>query len=182
MNVPLGRVIRLRYKDTQPKLTTDASVLVVEFRAPDGHVYQHELDNRHWLVKNPALQLMALNNFKPSDINGTSMDVEGWRWTLPLTYTDNSSPFEVGETDGVYRLSQMALKGGEAALRQATWFDADDGEKLDSGQSAASQGGGSSDPSGNADSAEDNADDSAVTVEVAETEKDVGVRFDASSS
>lgn len=177
MNVPLGRVTRLRYKDAQPKLTTDASVMVVEFRAPNGKIYEHELDNRHWLVDNPALQLMALNNFKPSDINGTCMDVEDWRWTLPLTYVDDSSLFE--STDGgEYKLSQMALKGGEAALRQAKWFDADDGEKLDSDASAASEGGGGSDPSGDADST----DDSAVTVEVADEKEDVGVRFDATSS
>jgi hypothetical protein len=181
MNVPLGRVTRLWYKDTQPKLTTDASVLVVEFRAPNAEIYEHELDNRHWLVDNPALQLMALHDFKPSDIEGTSMDVEDWRWTLPLTYVDNSGPFESTE-GGQYKLSQMALKGGEAALREATWFDADDGEKLDSGASAASEGGGDSDGGGGAETAEDSADDTAVTVEIADEEDDVGVRFDASSS
>jgi len=140
MNIPHGRVTRLSYRDTQPKLTVEASVLDVTFVAPDGETYTHSLDNREWLVSNPALQLMALNGFKPSDIEGTSMDTGGWSWLLPLTYADDE-----------YKLSQAALQGGVAALRKAEWFDADDGEKLDSGPSAASGGKLDKDPSGGAD-------------------------------
>ena len=160
IGTPHARVLRLAYRDAQPKLAAETGVFEVTFRAPDGDVYTHGLDNRRWLVDNPALQFMALYDFRPSFFDGTSMDVEDHSWLLPVVYDD-----------GEYKLSQTVLSGGESALRNAEWFNADDGEKLDSGPADASNSGGDSDPSGGADKTgeEDN-----VTAELT-PEEDTGV-------
>lgn len=135
MNLPLGRVTQLRYEDKQPSIQMDTSVLVVEFRAPDADYYEHSLPNQQYMVQCPALQLMALNNFKPSDIKGTSMDTEDWRWTLPLAVAE----------DGSYQLHSTVLDGGEAALREAEWFE---GRGSSNGtESSQTANGSSSDPS-----------------------------------
>jgi hypothetical protein len=149
MNAPsLGRVTRLSYRDRQPNMADDTSVLVVEFRAPDAKVYEHELPNPQWMVHNTTLQFMALNRFKPSDIDGTSTDVEPWRWTVPIVHED-----------GKYQLAQAALSGGESALRQAEWFGASDDEKSNSGDSDASGGGSDNGGSPNGEKTADEADE-----------------------
>ena len=132
MHQPIGRVVKLEYRDLQPKMKRDTSALIVHIRGPDGDMYEHPLENGAYLIDNHALQYMALNDIKPSDINGTSMNVEDWKWYTPVAPTG----------DG-FGLAQTALKGGQAALRDAEWFGADDSsERADDGDSGPNGGGG----------------------------------------
>jgi len=156
LNVPLGHVKTLEYRDIQPKMAADTSAFVVHFQAPDGEMYEHPLSNPQWMVGNPALQLMALNGFKPSDIDGTKMDVTDWQWMLPLA----------PDGDGGYGLVENVLEGGAEALRSAAWFDADDSTKTASGGAQAHSGGGGPDPStGNRGGVEYEGDDD-ITAEL----------------
>lgn len=138
MNQPLGRVIELQYRDEKPKLAIDSSALVVRFRAPDAEVYEHPLENGEWLIGNAALQFMAINNIKPSDIEGTKMNVESWVLDIPVA----------PDGDGGYLIAQNAMSDAESALREAEWFGAYPSEKPNSGHPDApdddSDGGGGS--------------------------------------
>jgi len=150
-----AHVVRLRYRDMQPKYKVDANALIVEFRALDGEIYQHELPNDKWLVQCPALQFMAVNGFKPSDIKGTSMNVEDWNLIIPVV-----------SEGGEYGLAASIFANGESALRRADWFSADDSTKDDDGSGGPSAGGSPDPGTGNR---------GAVDMNMAEEDSDAGV-------
>jgi len=151
MNLAYGRVLRVQYRDAQPKLAADTSVFEVTYVTPSGDTNTHELPNGEWLIGNHTLQFMAVQGVKPSDIDGTEMDVRDWHWVVPLTF----------DGDG-YKLHQLASAGGEKALREAEWFNASDDEKSNSDDSDATDGGSDNDPSGGADKTADEGESSVV--------------------
>ena len=136
LNVPMGRVVKLRYRDASPYTVADTSVLDVFFYGPDGEYYHHVLPNNSWSVENPTLQFMALNDIRPSDFDGTEMSVEDQHWLVQLAVSGYQ-----------FRLHQNALSGGTEALEEAEWFAPHDGEESNSGQSEPI-GGGSNDDGG----------------------------------
>ena len=71
-----------------------------------------------------ALQFMALNDIRPSDFDGTTLDVSDQHWLVQLAVFSYQ-----------FRLHQNALNGGTAALEEAEWFGPHDGEESNSGQS-----------------------------------------------
>lgn len=140
MNQPMARVVKLEYRDQNPKMAADTSAFVVHLRAPDAEIYEHPLQNPQWMAGNPALQLMALNNFQPTDIEGTSMNVEDWQWLLPVA----------PDGDGGYLLAENVLEGGVEALRDAEWFSAsDDSDGSDGDHSGPNSGPGPDPGTGN---------------------------------
>ena len=154
--VPTGRVVKLNYRDAQPKLTQDTSTFDVHFHAPDGEYYRHTLPNTGWSVENPTLQFLALNNMKPSDIDGTAMNVEDRHWLAQLAVTEEG-----------FLLHGMELSGGRGALENAEWFSPHDDEESDSGQSQPIGGGSDSDGGGQVGvKLADEDSDSGVTVEI----------------
>jgi len=136
LNLPMGHVVKLRYRDSSPQMVADTSVFDVFFHAPDGKYYHHVLPNNSWNVDNPTLQFMALNDIRPSDFDGASLDVSDQHWLVQLAVSGYS-----------FRLHQNALSGGTAALEEAEWFAPHDGEESNSGQSEPI-GGGSDDNGG----------------------------------
>lgn len=119
MMQPMARVVKIEYRDQNPKVVTDTSAFVLHFRAPDGELYEHPLANTDWTLDNPTLQFMAKHNFKPSDINGTSMGVKDWQWLIPVVPDQHSD----------WLLAQNAMNGARAALQDAEWFAPYDGEE-----------------------------------------------------
>jgi hypothetical protein len=184
----MGRVVKLEYRDMQPKMATDTSAFVVHMRGPDGEMHEHPLENPEWMVHNTALQFMAVNGFKPSDIDGTSMkvagsqsesamndssqgesrEVEDWQFLVPL----------VADGHGGYLLAEAALSGGESALKDAEWFGAADDSDDDSDPHSGPHGGGGPDPStgnrGGVDEPSGGEEDTGVTAELT-PEKDAGI-------
>jgi len=174
LNVPMGRVVKLRYRDSSPQMAADTSVFHVFFHAPDGEYYHHVLPNNSWSVENPTLQFMALNDIRPSDFDGTSLDVSDQHWLVQLAV----SGYE-------FRLHQNALSGGTAALEEAEWFAPHDGEESNSGQSEPI-GGGSDDGGGgefknSRSGSESNSEQGGqVGVTLADEESDSGFTVDSS--
>lgn len=164
----MGRVVKLEYRDMQPKMATDTSALVVHIRGPDGEMYEHPLENTEWMVHNPTLQFMAVNGFKPSDIDGTSMNVEDWQFLVPVT----------SDLKGGYLLAEAALSNGVSALNDAEWFGAADDSDDDSDDDSGSHGGGGPDPStgnrGGVEEPSETEEDTGVTAELT-PEKNTGV-------
>jgi len=159
LRVPTGRVVKLRYRDAQPRTVADTSVLDVHFYGPDGQYYCHELPNTAWSVENPTLQFMALNDIRPSDFGGTTLNVTDQHWLVQLAVLGYS-----------FRLHQNELSGGTEALEEAEWFAPHDGEESNSGQSEPI-GGGSDDGGGGVPNVvqADDESDSGFTVEVGDT-------------
>jgi hypothetical protein len=155
----MGRVVKLSYRDAQPKLAQDTSVFDVHFHAPDGEYYCQTLLNTGWNVGNPTLQFMVINNMKPSDIDGVATGVEDRHWIAQLAV--------VG---GEFQLHEMELNGGREALENAEWFSPHDDEESNSGQSQPI-GDGSDDDGGGQVGVKlaDEESDSGVTVEVGDT-------------
>lgn len=140
VNQPMGRVVKLEYRDKAPKMAADTSAFVVHIRGPDGEMHEHPLQNPEWMIHNVTLQFMAVNGFKPTDIDGTSMNVEDWQWLVPV------SP----DGDGGYLLAQHVLEGGVKALQDAEWFaSSDDSDDADSDDSGPNGGGGPDPGTGN---------------------------------
>lgn len=155
LNVPMGRVVKLRYRDSSPRMVADTSVLDVFFHAPDGEYYYQTLPNNGWSVENPTLQFMALNDIRPSDFSGTTLDISDQHWLVQLAVSDYN-----------FRLHQNVLNGGTAALEEAEWFAPHNDEESNSGQSE-SIGRGSNDGCGPPNVVQAyNESDSGFTVEV----------------
>lgn len=129
----LGRVTRLTYRSVGPML--QASVLRVEFRAPDAQYYEQDLPNNRWDTGCPALQFLANWGYRPSEIDGTSMDVRDDKLHVPLAPMDPADP-----TAG-WGLAEAALDGGETALEEAEWFDPDLGDEAAQQPTGADSGG-----------------------------------------
>ena len=168
MNQPMARVVKLEYRDMNPKVKMDASAFIVHLRAPDGEMYEHPLENPEWMVHNPTLQFMALYNFKPSDIEGTSMNVEDANWLLPVA----------PDGDGGYLLAAHVLEGGIEALEDAEWFSASDDSGGTDGDHSGPHGGGGPDPStgnrGGVEEPSEGEEDTGVSAELT-PEKNAGV-------
>ena len=186
MNQPMARVVKLEYRDMNPKVKMDASAFIVHLRAPDGEMYEHPLENPEWMVHNPTLQFMALYNFKPSDIEGTSspsqegdsasepsgsdtsMNVEDANWLLPVA----------PDGDGGYLLAAHVLEGGIEALEDAEWFSASDDSDGSDGDHSGPHGGGGPDPStgnrGGVEEPSEESEDTGVSAELT-PEKNAGV-------
>jgi len=160
MNLAYGRVLRVQYRDAQPKLAADTSVFEVTYVTPSGDTNTHELPNGEWLIGNHTLQFMAVQGIKPSDIDGTEMDVRGWHWVVPQVFDGDE-----------YKLHQLALAGGEKALRKAEWFNASDNEESNSDDSDATDDNLDNGPSGGAEKTADK-DESGVVAS-----GDVGVEL-----
>jgi len=174
MNQPMARVVKLEYRDMNPKVKMDTSAFVVHLRGPDGEMHEHPLENPEYLIHNPTLQFMALNGFQPSTIEGTSMNVEEWQWLIPVA----------PDGDGGYLLASNVLDGGVKALEDAEWFDASDDSDDADGDDSGPHGGGGPDPStgnrgGVEEPSEAEEDDSGVTAELTPDE-DTGVEVTVS--
>jgi hypothetical protein len=169
MYQPIGRVVKLEYRDMQPMTTMDTSVLVVHIRGPDGEMYEHPLENSEWSLHNDTLQFVALNDFKPSDIDGTAMDVEQWEWYTPVAPTG----------DG-FALAETVLDGGEEALREAEWFGSDKATNDADDDHSGPDGGGGPDPStgnrGGVEEPSEAEEDTGVTAEIT-PDKNSGVEI-----
>lgn len=133
------------------------SVLRVYFEK-HGEEYYHDLPNGMWTIDNVALQFMAKWGYKPSDIGDDSSTMRDCM--------DDTLALSVVDSDGQYKLSQMAMSGAETALRNAEWFGgADDSEKDETPQRPI--GGGSIDKDGGPSiRLSDEDSDSGVTVDV----------------
>lgn len=111
MQGPVGKVEKLEYRDMRPKMQIDASALLVHFTAPDGEIYTQQLANGTYEHDNQALQLMALNEFQPTDIS-RSTNTSDWGWYIQLA----------PDHDGGYAMAESELQGGVQALKDAEWF------------------------------------------------------------
>jgi hypothetical protein len=160
MNLPQGSVQKLQYRSVGPRLASD--VLRIHIRSHMDTYEAVDLPNNGWNVHNPALQFIALQGWRPSDFSERGV-LEPDFTMVPL------APVEDG-----WGLSQIALKGGEQALREAKWFGGaspSDDEERD----AAPTGGGSPDPgTGNRGGVED-ASDPDVNIGLAEQDADAGI-------
>jgi hypothetical protein len=177
MSQPLGRLVALQFRHVapQPGAHPTMPVLRVHLRAPDGDYYHHDLPNGDWQLNNESLQFLALWGYKPSDIgshNDTMRDCIPDTTCVPIAPTGNAWD----DTD--WGLAETAMEGGQDALREADWFDADDSTKGgdDSNQSG---GGGGPDPgTGNRGGVEEPSEpeeDTGVSAEMAPEESDQGV-------
>lgn len=187
MNQPMARVVKLEYRDQNPKVAMDTSVFVVHLRGPDGEIHEHPLENPEWMIHNPTLQFMAVNGFKPSDIEGTAMnvapsrsagatdsdgeaseEVKDWQWLIPVA----------PDGDGGYLLAAHVLEGGIEALEDAEWFSASDNSDGSDDDHSGPHGGGGPDPStgnrGGVEEPSDEEEDTGVTAELT-PEKNAGV-------
>lgn len=171
MNQPLGRVLRLRYRDVQPKVAADTSVLEVDIRTHEDEIISQPLDNPQWMVHNQALQFMAVYDIKPTDIDGTSMDVEDWQWLVPLG-TDG---------DGGWGLAAHIFEDAASTLRSKDWFDAGDDTKDDDNGPGPHGGGGPDPGTGNRGGVDHDAEDERdVSAELAGDDSNAGVTVNIS--
>lgn len=137
MDQPLGRVVALQFRNiaTQPGAHPTMPVLRVYIRTPMRTVEHHDLPSGNYVVQNAALQFLALHDYKPSDIEGTHMNIEDDTLVLPI------APMPREDSWG---LAQDAMSGGEQALREAEWFD---GVDIEDGEQTPQHGaGGGPDP------------------------------------
>jgi hypothetical protein len=165
MNQPLGRVVALQFRNVaaQPGAHPTMPVLRVYIRTPMRTVEHHDLPNGNYVVQNPALQFLALHGYKPSDIDGTHMNIEADKVILPI------APMPADDSWG---LAQDAMSGGEQALREAEWFDG--GDIGDAEQTPQHGAGGSPDPgTGNRGGVEEPSDPE-PKVGVADDDSDAG--------
>lgn len=172
MEQPMGRVLRLEYRDIRPKVAADTSIFVVHTRTPEDEVIEITLPNSEgWLVHNATLQFMAVYGIKPSDIDGTSMDVEDWQWLLPLGVNP----------DGSFGLAAHVLDNGAEKLREAEWFNADDSANDDHDGPGPGAGGGPDPGTGNRGGVDHDAEaEEDVTAELAGEESNAGVNVSIS--
>lgn len=169
MHQPMGRVVALQYKDVQPKMAADTSVLFVHIRTHEDQMVEFPLDNPQYMVHNQSLQFMAVYDIKPSDIDGTYMNVEDWMWTVPLGKTP----------DGGWGLAAHIFEGAASTLQSKDWFDAADDSDGD-GKSQAT-GGGSPDPgTGNRGGVDHDAEGDDVSAELADEQSNAGVNVNIS--
>lgn len=157
MDQPLGRVVALQYRSVGQMLT--GSVLRVHIRTHMDTYEYTDLPNTHWRLENPALQFLALQGYRPSDLDGTMHDAKPEQILLPIAPDPPDS----------WGLGANALEGGKEALEEAEWFDGgsmSDGANPDS----APPGGAEPDPgTGNragVDIEQDEEGDSGITVKV----------------
>lgn len=157
MNGHYGRLVTILYRSVGPML--NASVLRIEFRAPDGELYTQDVGNVQWDVRNPALQFLATQGYRPSDLDGTRYDAED----------DKNHFLIVPDSEHEWLLSMDAVR--EGPLRDAEWFDATDDEEDDDGPNQ-NPGGGDPDPStGNR---------AGVEIDLADEDSDQGVNVTVS--
>lgn len=112
LNVPHGEVKKMEYRGQKGPNGNWNDTFVVHFRAPDGETYEHPVANGGYTENNPALQLLALAQTKPSDIDGTSFKPDDLY--IPLVCTP----------DG-WAMHQNALDRGKELLtsdNNAMWF------------------------------------------------------------
>lgn len=187
MQQPMARVVKLEYRDINPKVKIDTSAFIVYLRGPDGEIHEHPLENPEWMIHNPTLQFMALYNFKPSDIEGTAMNVAGSS-SDPAIDSDDESSEEVEDAnwllpvapdgDDGYLLAENVLEGGIEALEDAEWFSASDDSDGADGDDSDPHGGGGPDPStgnrGGVEEPSEAEEDTGVTAELTPDE-DTGV-------
>jgi hypothetical protein len=129
MNSPIyGRVILSRYYGLN-----EYQVLRVYFDGPNGTEY-HDIPNKTWTIDNHALQFMALWGFKPSDFDGTEIDLSDEPLALRLTQAPD-------HVDCEWSLTKGAFVGGETALRNADWFNGDDSSSDDDDDDQMGSGG-----------------------------------------
>lgn len=127
MNTATGRVLTIRFTDVQSEQKAavldpidgpqggDIDVLEVRFRAPDGDIYTHNIPNGEYNIMNPAMQFIAYLGLRPTEIEGTYLDVSGEEFRVPLAATN----------DGEYVLNQQCLNTGQQRLVEASWFPYD---------------------------------------------------------
>lgn len=107
-----AQVLRCSYRSIGPMNNVDA--LVVEFEV-GGEVYEQPFPNQGWTYQTPALCFLAYLEKKPTDINGTSFDVEE-DVEVPAMF--------FGEMDGFMILDSVLVNGSQK-LKEADWFDPD---------------------------------------------------------
>lgn len=105
----LGKLKRASYRNVGPQMQIDA--LVVEFEV-DGDIYEHPFPNMGWNYHNPALMFLGYLDKRPTEIDGTSFDIEGIQ--VPVGWVNDEHEYLID--DGV-------LETGQAFLKQADWFD-----------------------------------------------------------
>lgn len=103
-----ANLIRCYYRSVGPQLSIDA--FCVDFEVGE-ETYTHTLPNDGWSYQTPALAFLGYVEKKPTDVEGTSMDLSGK--TAPVAKTPG----------GVYSLQQKDLVRGSQKLKEADWFD-----------------------------------------------------------
>ena len=126
-----AKLIRAYYKAVGSKLQIDS--LTVEFEI-EGEKYTHQLPNREWSAKTPALSFMGFLDIKPSDFDGNSIDLEG-----------RYIPVQWNREHEQYLITTNALIMGATMLKSSDWFD-EDGEVWSGGGNISVGSGGSADP------------------------------------
>lgn len=119
-------------------------VLRVEFEDQNGETQSHDIPNGGFNVGNPTLQFLAFLDVRPSEMNGTSIDLSGY--TAPLVRTGRNE----------YQLANDVLEIGESKLRDKPWAPIDNNRD-------DPQNGSQNDDSGGDDGG-DGGDDDDITV------------------
>ena len=126
-----AKLIRAYYEAVGPKLQIDS--LTVEFEIEDEK-YTHQLPNREWSAKTPALSFMGFLDIKPSGFDGNSINLEG-----------RYIPVQWEREQDQYLITRNALIMGASMLKSSDWFDKD-GEVWSGGGNISVGSGGSADP------------------------------------
>ena len=113
---PRGELLELRYSSMADQSGESFQPVVnVLFRCPDGTREQRYYNNSQYSVENQHLQLMAAIGAKPTEYDGTTLDLRDHNVVVPLVYND------AGGDQGGWHLSQAVFKRGKEALQSADW-------------------------------------------------------------
>jgi hypothetical protein len=120
-----GLVKRCLYRGIGPMNNVDALVAEVEV---DGETHEHPYPNRGWSYQTPALLFLGYLEKKPTDIEGTSFEVD-----------DVSAPIMWSGDQQQYLIDDQALKIGRQFLKGADWFEPE-GDVYDSDENQGAGG------------------------------------------
>lgn len=104
-----GKIVRASYRSFGQQLQQD--VLSVEFEV-DGELHEHPYPNMGWSYNNPALLFLGFIEKKPTDIDGTSFEVD--EVEVPIKW--------LGGEHG-YLIDDKVLLMGNQKLQEADWFN-----------------------------------------------------------
>lgn len=119
-----AQVLSVQYKSRGRMLQQD--IVDVEFEVEDK-IYSHKVPNKGWSVQTPALQSLAAIDIRPSDIQGTKINVEERPIFIPVVWNNDNQQ---------YLITKKVFMLGGNKLAEADWFNANadvydsDGEQM----------------------------------------------------